>query len=66
MCVLLILFEISAVRGALDYWNTQATYAGMTILVAHLLSAYMLGTALLSMQCLRKVWKGEQLRQAAR
>jgi len=61
MCVLLVLFEISAVTGALDYKVTQGLYAGMTILCAFLLSSYMFGTALLSMQCLRKMWKGEQL-----
>lgn len=61
MCVLLVLFEYSAITGALDYKATQGLYAGMTILVAFLLSSYMLGTALLSAQCLRKIWKGEQL-----
>jgi hypothetical protein len=65
MCVLLVLFEISAVTGALDYKVTQGLYAGMTILCAFLLSSYMLGTALLSMQCLRKMWKGEQLGRGA-
>lgn len=65
MCVLLILFEYSAAIGAVNYMATQGGYAGMTILVAFLLSSYMFGTALLSMQCLRKMWKGEQLRLAA-
>lgn len=65
MCVLLVLFEISAVTGALDSITNKGVWAGMTILVAFLLSSYMLGTALLSMQCLRKMWKGEQLRLAA-
>lgn len=65
MCVLLVLFEISAVTGALDSIETRGVYAGMTILVAFLLASYMIGTALLSMQCLRKMWKGEQLRLVA-
>lgn len=61
MCVLLVLFEYSAIVGVLDYMKDQGLYAGMTILVAFLLSSYMLGTGLLSAQCLRKMWKGEQL-----
>jgi hypothetical protein len=64
VCVLLILFEVSAVIGAMDYAETQGKTAGMTILVTFLLSAYTVGTALLSMQCLRKLWKGEQLRRS--
>lgn len=65
MCILLLLFEISAVQGAIDYMAQQGVYAGMTIFVASILSSYVLGTFLLSMQCLRKIWKGEQLKAAA-
>lgn len=63
MCVLLILFEYSAILGAMAYWKSEGVYAGMTILVAFLLSSYMFGTAVLSLQCLRKIHKGEQLKR---
>lgn len=63
-CVLLVLFEISAVMGALNY-EGPSPYAGMTIFVAFLLSAYTLGTGLLSVQCLRKIWKAEELKRKA-
>jgi hypothetical protein len=65
MCVLLILFEISAVSGAITYWQSEGVYAGMTILIAFLLSSYMFGTAILSLQCLRKIQKGEQLKRCS-
>lgn len=65
MCVLLVLFEISAVSGAVDYWQHQGLYAGMTILVAFLLSSYMFGTFILSLQAIRKIHKGEQLKRNA-
>jgi hypothetical protein len=65
MCVMLVLLEYSAIVGAIDYMTTQGLYAGMTILVAFLLSSYMIGTFWLSMQCLRKLWKGEQLQRSS-
>lgn len=61
MCVLLILFEVSATLAALNYSGPN-NYAGVTIFAAFLLSAYMFGTALLAVQCLRKIWRGEELR----
>lgn len=63
MCVLLILFEISAVEGAINYMQTEGLYAGMTILVAFLLSSYMFGTFVLSLQAVRKIQKGKQLKR---
>jgi hypothetical protein len=63
MCILLLLFEICAVAGVIDYKATQGVYAGMTILVAFLLSSYMVGTALLSLNSLRKLYKGEQFKR---
>jgi len=63
MCVLLILFEYSATRGAIAYWRAEGVYAGMTILIAFLLSSYMFGTAVLALQCWRKIQKGEQLKR---
>jgi hypothetical protein len=62
-CVLLILLEYSLVQGAVHYWDDQGTYAGVTILFAFLLSAYMFGTGWLAAQCLRKIQKGEQLKR---
>lgn len=65
MCTLLVLLEIAAISGAIDYKRGQGLYAGMTILVCFLLSSYMIGTAWLSASCLRKLWKGEQLNRGA-
>jgi hypothetical protein len=64
MSVLLFLFEYAAVKGALEIMSTDPETAGLILFVAFVLSSYVLGTALLSMQCLRKVHKGEQLRRS--
>lgn len=62
MCVLLILFEISAITAVLDR-SAEGTYAGMTLFAAFVLSSYLIGTGLLALQCLRKLWMGEQLKR---
>lgn len=63
MCILLLLFEISAARGAMEYMAAEGVYAGLTIFVVFILSPYVLATGLLSLQCLRKMWIGEQLKR---
>jgi hypothetical protein len=63
MCILLLLFEISATRGAMEYMAAEGVYAGLTIFVVFILSPYVLATGLLSGQCLRKMWIGEQLKR---
>lgn len=54
MFLVLLAFEVGTVTGA--YW-------GQPVLSAFALSSYVMGTAILTMQCLRKLWRGEQLKK---
>jgi hypothetical protein len=54
MFLVLLAFEIGTISGA--YW-------GQPVLSAFALFSYVLGTAILSLQCVRKLWRGEQLKR---
>lgn len=62
MAVLLLLFEISAVKGALAY-DGPSSYAGMTIFAAFVLSSYNFGLFMLALQILFKLIRAEELKK---
>lgn len=64
-CILLIMFEISAIIGAAEYVG-PSTYPGLTIFAAVMLVPWTTGTAMLCAQCLRKVQRGLQLERRSR
>lgn len=63
MCFLLTLFEYSAWSAALVLLPNQPGVAGLIMFCATILMAYVLGTVLLTLQCLRKFHKGSKLRR---
>lgn len=64
-CVLLIMFEISAWIGVANYSGPQP-YAGLTVFAAVMLTPWMLGTATLCAQCVRKLQRALAAEKEAR
>lgn len=56
-CILLIMLEISAWVGVYNY-SGPSSYAGFTVFAAVMLLPWTSGTAMLCLQCLRKMQKG--------